>query len=181
MAQSRPMEAAMPDLETIEKILQAGWDVISGAPINFINAVALVGIGIWLILLFAFKRQIKGLEAENKANDATILTLGERITLAQEQAEAAQKAQKSLEAEIDRLQAEIRGLKKAVERDAATRYQEVSADVKVATTATENAMERVSLSSSTVRDTLAAHLASWDVSLGALLSVDELTKDKDKD
>ena len=171
----------MPDLETIEKILQAGWDVISGAPINFINAVALVGIGIWLILLFAFKRQVKGLEAENKAKDATILTLGERVTLAHDQAVAAKDAQKSLEGEVDRLRAEIRGLKEAVERDAAKRDQEVSADVKVATTATENAMERVSLSSSTVSDRLAAHLAAWDVSPGALLSVDELTKDKDKD
>lgn len=175
------METAMSYLAAFEKFVLDEWEVLSGAPTHFILAVALLGIGIWLILLFAFKRQVKGLEAENKANDATILTLGERITLAQEQAEAAQKAQKDLEAEIDRLQAEIARLKEAIERDAATRYQEVSADVKVATTATENAMERVSLSSSTVRDTLAAHLASWDVSLGALLSVDELTKDKDKD
>ena len=171
----------MSYLAAFEKFVLDEWEVLSGAPTHFILAVALLGIGIWLILLFAFKRQVKGLEAENKANDATILTLGERITLAHEQAEAAQKAQKSLEAEIERLQAEIARLKEAIERDAAERMQAVSPSVLEANTATENAMERVSDSSATVRDTLAAHLAAWDVSPGALLGIDELTKDKDKD
>ncbi len=141
----------MSYLAAFEKFVLDEWEVLSGAPTHFILAVALVGIGIWLILLFAFKRQVKGLEAENKANDATILTLGERITLAQEQAEAAQKAQKDLEAEIDRLQAEIARLKEAIERDAATRYQEVSADVATAVSATESSLQRLKSSERELR------------------------------
>ena len=157
----------MSYLAAFEKFVLAEWEVLSGAPTHFILAVALVGMVIFLGIRVFYKQQIVILTAHRE--------------LARDQAVAAEDAQKSLEDEVDRLRAEIARLKEAIERDAAQRDQEVSAAVKVATTAMENAMERVSLSSSTVSHRLAAHLAAWDVSPGALLGDDEpSTKDKDK-
>ena len=172
------MEAAV-DPDTISKSIKMVWEAFSAEPIPFLAGLALVGM---VILLFtrSFYRQ-------------QIVTLTARRELAHDQAQAAQEAQKGLETEIGRLQAEIGGLKEAVERDAAQRDQEVSADVKVATTATENAMERLKEKESdftaTVRDLVAAHRVVWDDDFilrdDDVIKADDLkkfgTKDKDED
>ena len=117
------------DPDTISKSFTLVWEAFSAAPFSFIAALVLVGMVI-LLLTRSFYRQ-------------QIVTLTARRELAHVQAQAAQEAQKGLEEEIDRLQAEIRGLKEAIERDAAERDQPVSPSVLEANTATENALENV--------------------------------------
>ena len=128
-----------------ESFLQMEWAAISAAPFLFITALAVIGGGIWLASRFFCKQQITGLENENRAKDETIRTLGERISLAQEKFEASDEARKNVETMFN-------DLEDAVERDAAQRDQEVSADVKVATTATEGAMEGLKKKEDEVRD-----------------------------
>ena len=117
------------DPDTISKSITLVWEAFSAAPFSIIAALVLVGMVI-LLLTRSFYRQ-------------QIVTLIARREIAHDRAQAAQEAQKSLEEEIDRLQAEIRGLKEAIERDAAERDQPVSPSVLEANTATENALGNV--------------------------------------
>ncbi len=124
------------DPKETESFLQMEWAAISAAPFLFITALAVIGGLIWLASRFFCKQQVIGLENENRAKDETIRTLGERISLVQEKFEASDEARKKVEAMFN-------DVEDAVEQDAAQRDQEVSADVKIATTATEGAMERL--------------------------------------
>ncbi len=182
----------MPDLDEIEKFLKAEWEVISGSPFLFVTAVVGIGILIWLASRFYYQRQIKGLEKENKAKDETIRTLGERVFLAQDKFEASDEARKDLETRFS-------DLEEAVEQDAAQRDQEVSADVKVATTATEGAIEGLKEKEDEVRNAFIDAkeiLRKWQTSatkpdrviigefsriLGAAKRSEDEVKGKDKD
>ncbi len=140
------------DPDTISKSIKLVWEAFSADPIPFIAGLALVGM-VSLFFTRSFYRQ-------------QIVTLTERRELALDQAHAAQKAQKGLEAEIDSLQAKIGGFTEAVERDAAYREQPVSLGVALAASETEGAMDRLKKKesdfSATVDAILAARLAAWD-------------------
>ncbi len=140
------------DPDTISKSIKLVWEAFSADPIPFIAGLALVGM-VSLFFTRSFYRQ-------------QMVTLTERRELAHDQAHAAQKAQKGLEAEIDSLQAKIGGFTEAVERDAAYREQPVSLGVALAASETEGAMDRLKKKesdfSATVDTILAARLAAWD-------------------
>ncbi len=140
------------DPDTILKSLKLVWEAFSAEPIPFIAGLALVGM-VSLFFTRSFYRQ-------------QIVTLTERRELAHDQAHAAQKAQKGLEAEIDSLQAKIGGFTEAVERDAAYREQPVSLGVALAASETEGAMDRLKKKESDFSATfdaiLAARFAAWD-------------------
>ena len=140
------------DPDTISKSIKLVWEAFSADPIPFIAGLALVGM-VSLFFTRSFYRQ-------------QIVTLTERRELAHDQAHAALKAQKGLEAEIDSLQAKIEGFTEAVERDAASREQPVSLGVALAASETEGAMDRLKKQESDFSATfdaiLAARFAAWD-------------------
>ena len=130
----------MSYLAAFEKFVLDEWEVLSGAPTHFILAVALVGMVIFFGIRVFYKQQIVILTAHRE--------------LARDQAVAAEDAQKSLEDEVDRLRAEIARLKEAIERDAAQRDQEVSADVATAVSATESSIQNLKSSERELRNQL---------------------------
>ncbi len=165
------------DLVAIANSITLVWEVFSAAPSPFIFVVAVFCGLTWIVAKFVYRQQIA--------------TLRERLELAHDQAQATRKLQIGLEARIDRLQAEIGGLKEAIQHDATERREEVSSDVGFAVSATDGVMLDVMKSEGGVRsalDELKDILSEWEhgaTKPSDVLSADDLkripSKDKDKD
>lgn len=171
----------MSNLEAIEKFLKAEWEVISTAPFHFSVAVIGIGILIWLASRFFCKQQIGGLEKENKANDAAIRALRERVSLAQEKSEASDAARQSVQEKFEASHAarqdtemKLKEIQTAVELDAAKRRAEVSSDVATAVTATVISMRDLREKQADLNESFSDVLTEDDI-LAAILAGDVLS------